>query len=156
MFFEIVFKIKSMKNIFSKSYALLLLYILVSCSSPDSSKPVITPVTPVTPVPPVTSLTWTNDSHLKALYATVKMQNGVEVGTVGIYADYPLYRVVSAPGEGFTCVDDVARAAIFYLNETDIATNKEKQDRLLKLTEFVLQMQADNGYFYNFLQDNFP
>lgn len=155
MLFEIVFKIKSMKNIFSKNYVLLLLYILVSCSSPDSSKPVITPVTPVTPVPPVASLTWTNDSHFKALYATVKMQNGVEVGTVGIYADYPLYRVVSALGEGFTCVDDVARAAIFYLNETDIATNKEKQDRLLKLTEFVLQMQADNGYFYNFLQDNF-
>ena len=128
---------------------------MVSCSSPETSKPVVTPVTPVTPVPPVTSLTWTNDGHLKALYATVKMQNGVEVGTVGIYADYPLYRVVSAPGEGFTCVDDVSRAAIFYLNETDIATNKEKQDRLLKLTEFVLQLQADNGYFYNFLQDNF-
>lgn len=144
-----------MKNIFSKNLFLLLLYILVSCSSPDTSKPVVTPVTPVTPVPPVTSLTWTNDSHLKALYATVKMQNGVDVGTVGIYADYPLYRVVSAQGEGFTCVDDVSRAAIFYLNETDIATNKEKQDRLLKLTEFVLQMQADNGYFYNFLQDNF-
>lgn len=144
-----------MKNIFSKNYFLLLLYILVSCSSPDTSKPVVTPVTPVTPVPPVASLTWTNDSHLKALYATVKMQNGVEVGIVGIYADYPLYRVVSAQGEGFTCVDDVSRAAIFYLNETDIAINKEKQDRLLKLTEFVLQMQADNGYFYNFLQDNF-
>jgi hypothetical protein len=144
-----------MKNIFSKNFFLLLLYILGSCSSPDTSKPVVKPVTPVTPVPPVTSLTWTNDSHLKALYATVKMQNGVDVGTIGIYADYPLYRVVSAPGEGFTCVDDVSRAAIFYLNETDIATNKEKQDRLLKLTEFVLQLQADNGYFYNFLQDNF-
>jgi hypothetical protein len=144
-----------MKNIFSKNYFLLLLYVLVSCSSPDNSKPVVTPVTPVTPVPPVISLTWTNDSHLKALYATVKMQNGVDVGTVGIYADYPLYHVVSAQGEGFTCVDDVSRAALFYLNETDIATNKEKQDRLLKLTEFVLQMQADNGYFYNFLQDNF-
>lgn len=144
-----------MKNIFSKNLFLLLLYILVSCSSPDTSKPVVTPVTPVTPVPPVNSLTWTNDSHLKALYATVKMQNGVEVGTIGIYADYPLYRVVSAAGEGFTCVDDVSRAAISYLYETDIATNKEKQDRLLKLTEFVLQMQADNGYFYNFLQDNF-
>lgn len=144
-----------MKNIFSKNLFLILLYILVSCSSPDTSKPVVTPVTPIAPVPPVTSLTWTNDSHLKALYTTVKMQNGVEVGTVGIYADYPLYRVVSAPVEGFTCVDDVSRAAIFYLNETDIATNKEKQDRLLKLTEFVLQLQADNGYFYNFMQDNF-
>ncbi|TRX22258.1 hypothetical protein [Flavobacterium franklandianum] len=145
-----------MKNIFSKNFFLLFLYILVSCSSPETSKPVLTPVTPVTPVPPVTSLTWTNDSHLKALYASVKMQNGVEVGTVGIYADYPLYHVVSAQDEGFTCVDDVSRAAIFYLNETDIGTKKEKQGRLLKLTEFVLQMQADNGYFYNFLQDNFP
>jgi len=143
-----------MKNIFSRNYFLLLLYLLVSCSSPDTSKPVVVTPPPVIP-PPVTSLTWTNDSHLKALYATVKMQNGVEVGTVGIYADYPLYRLVSAPGEGFTCVDDVSRAAIFYLNETDITTNKEKQDRLLKLTEFVLQLQADNGYFYNFLQDNF-
>ena len=154
MLFEIAFKIKSMKNIFSRNYFLLLLYILVSCSSPDTSKPVVVTPPPVIP-PPVTSLTWTNDNHLKTLYATVKMQNGVEVGTVGIYANYPLYSVVSAPGEGFTCVDDVARAAIFYLNETDIATNKEKQDRLLKLTEFVLQLQADNGYFYNFLQDNF-
>lgn len=145
-----------MKNIFSKNLFLILLYLLVSCSSPDASKPVIIPTPPVvTPIPPVTSLTWTNDSHLKALCKTVKMQNGAEVGTVGIYADYPLYHVVSAQGEGFTCVDDVSRAAIFYLNETDIATNKEKQDRLLKFTEFVLQMQADNGYFYNFLQDNF-
>lgn len=144
-----------MKSIFSKKLFLLLLYILVSCSSSDTSESVVTPVTPVTPVPPAPSLTWTNESHLKVLYATVTMQNGVEVGTVGIYADYPLYRVVSAQGEGFTCVDDVSRAAIFYLNETDIATNKEKQDRLLKFTEFVLQMQADNGYFYNFLQDNF-
>lgn len=144
-----------MKNIFSKNYFLLLLYILVSCSSSDPSKPLVTIIPPVTPIPPVTSLTWTNDSHLKALYATVKMQNGAEVGTIGIYANYPFYNLVTAQGEGFTCVDDVSRAAVFYLNETDILANKEKQDRLLKLTEFVLQMQADNGYFYNFLQDNF-
>jgi hypothetical protein len=144
-----------MKNLFSKNLFLLVLYLLLSCSAPDPSKPFVSPTPPVTPIPPVTSLTWINDSHLKALYATVKMQNGVVVGTVGVYADYPLYRVVTAQGEGFTCVDDVSRAALFYLNETDIVTNKEKQDRLMKLTEFVLQMQADNGYFYNFLQDNF-
>jgi hypothetical protein len=149
------FKNIPMKNIFFKNYFLLLLFILFSCSSPDPSKPVVTPTPPVIPIPPVTSLSWTNDSHLKTLYATVKMQNGVEVGTVGIYADYPLFHVVSAQGEGFTCVDDVSKAALFYLNETDIVTNKEKQSRLLKLTEFVLQMQADNGYFYNFLQNDF-
>ena len=147
-----------MKNIFSKNYFLLLLFILVSCSSPSAPKPAVipaVPVTPVVPVVPVVATNWTNDSHLKALYSTVKMANGVEVGTIGIYADYPLYHVVSAQGEGFTCVDDVSRTALFYLNETDISTNKDKQDRLLKLTEFVLQMQADNGYFYNFIQDNF-
>jgi hypothetical protein len=143
-----------MKIIFPKNFFLLLIYLLTSCSSPDTSKPVVAIPLQVIP-PPVVSLTWTNDSHLKELYASVKMQNGVEVGTIGIYADYPLYLVVSAQGEGFTCVDDVSRSAIFYLNETDVATNMEKQDRLLKLTEFVLQMQADNGYFYNFLQDNF-
>ena len=115
MLFLFDFKNKPMKNIFSKNLFLLLVYILVSCSSPDTSKPVVTPAPPVISVPPVTSLTWTNDSHLKALYATVKIQNGIEVGTVGIYADYPLYRVVSAQGEGFTCVDDVSRAAILIL-----------------------------------------
>jgi len=73
------FKHKPMKNIFSKNLFLLLLYILVSCSSPDTSKPVAAPVIPVTPVPPVTTLTWTNDSHLKALYAPVRMLNGVEL-----------------------------------------------------------------------------
>ena len=144
-----------MKNIFSKNLFLLLLYVLASCSTANTSKPFVSPISAVTQVPPVSSLSWTNDSHLKALYAPVKMLNGIEVGTIGIYADYPLYHVVSAQGEGFTCVDDVSRAAIFYLNETNITTNKDKQVRLLKLTEFVLQMQADNGYFYNFLQNNF-
>jgi len=143
-----------MKYIFPKSLFLILLYTLFSCGSADTSKTVATPKIPVTTVPPVSSTNWTNDSHLKALYAVVKMQNGAEVGTVGIYADYPLYRLISAPGEGFTCMDDVSRAAIFYLNEPDIATNREKQERLSKLTEFVLQMQADNGYFFNFLQND--
>lgn len=123
-----------MKNLLCNNFFLLLLYVLVSCTSPDKSKPIPNQLLPATPAPPVPSLTWTNDSHLKALYATVKMQNGVEVGTIGIYANYPLYKVVSAQGEGFTCLDEVSRTAIFYLNETDIGTKKEKQDRLFKLT----------------------
>jgi len=130
---------------------------LVSCSKPDVVKPVVIPTPPVivTPTPPIVSLFWTNDAHLKVLYKQARMANGVEVGTIGIYADYPSYQPVSAQGEGFTCVDDVSRGALFYLKEPDISTNVEKQDRLSKLTEFVLQMQADNSYFYNFLQNNF-
>ncbi len=145
-----------MKNIFSIAKFLpILFFALLSCSKPDVEKPIVIPTPPVNPIPPVTSLNWTNDTHLKGLYKLVRMANGIDVGIVGIYADYPSYQPVSAPGEGFTCVDDVSRAALFYLNETDISTNVEKQGMLLKLTEFVLQMQADNGYFYNFLQNDF-
>lgn len=147
-----------MKNIFSKANLyLILISILISCSKPDDTKPVANPTPPViiNPTPPVVSLYWTNDAHLKVLYKQVRMANGIDVGTIGIYADYPSYQPVSAQGEGFTCVDDISRAALFYLNETDISTNIEKQIRLYKLTEFVLQMQADNGYFYNFLQNDF-
>ena len=134
-----------MKNISHKNLLPILLFILVSCSKPSTPQPVIQPSVP---------LGWTNDSHLSGLYLPMTLANGTAVGTIGIYSNYPAYNLVSAQGEGFTCVDDVSRAALFYINEPDITTNKDKQDKLLKLTEFVLQMQADNGYFYNFLQDD--
>jgi hypothetical protein len=79
------------------------------------------------------------------------MPNGTSVGTIVIYSDYPNYNWVADQDEGLTCVDDVSRAALFYLNESDLTTNISKQEKLDKLTGFVLQMQADNGYFYNFL-----
>ena len=134
-----------MKNLLLKNIFPVLLFVLVSCSKPNTPQPIIQPTTPSG---------WTNSSHLSGLYLPITLANGASVGTIGIYSAYPAYNLVTAQGEGFTCVDDVSRAALFYINEPDITTNKDKQDKLLKLTEFVLQMQADNGYFYNFLQDN--
>lgn len=97
-----------------------------------------------------------NLDHLDHLYRTVRLANGAEVGTVAIYSEAPDYRLVTDADEGFTCVDDVARAALLLLHETDLATNTGKQTRLRAMTEFVLQLQAVGldagaGYFYNFL-----
>jgi hypothetical protein len=92
-----------------------------------------------------------NTQHLESLYHEVKISGGSTSGTIVIYSDFPNYNWVADEDEGLTCVDDVARAALFYLNEPDLKTSPLKQDKLDKLVEFVLQMQADNGYFYNFL-----
>ncbi|WP_080241155.1 hypothetical protein [Spirosoma rigui] len=97
-----------------------------------------------------------NLAHLDHLYRTVRLANGAEVGTVAIYSEAPDYRLVTDADEGFTCVDDVARAALLLLHEPDLATNTGKQTRLRAMTEFVLQLQAVGldagaGYFYNFL-----
>lgn len=99
---------------------------------------------------------YVNLSHLNRLYQPVKLANGAEVGTVAIYSDAPDYRLVTDADEGFTCVDDVSRAALFLLHEPDLATNTDKQTKLRAMTEFVLQLQSDagddgSGYFYNFL-----
>ncbi|MBO0931598.1 hypothetical protein [Fibrella aquatilis] len=110
---------------------------------------------PVTPTPPAARQV--NTAHLNSLFQTVKLaSNGVEVGTVAIYSEAPDYRLVTDADEGFTCVDDVARAAIFWLAEPDFATNTDKQAKHKLATEFVLQLQAPAGdagagYFYNFL-----
>ncbi|GAB3329257.1 hypothetical protein GCM10027299_32380 [Larkinella ripae] len=90
-------------------------------------------------------------AHLEHLYQTFKLPNGAEVGTIAIYSNAPNYELIGDEDEGFTCIDDVARAALFVLHEPDLATQTGKQDKLRKMTEFVLQMQSDNGYYYNFL-----
>jgi hypothetical protein len=97
-----------------------------------------------------------NLAHLDHLYRPVRLANGAEVGTVAIYSEAPDYRLVTDADEGFTCVDDVARAALLLLHEPDLTTNTDKQTRLRAMTEFVLQLQAVGsdagaGYFYNFL-----
>lgn len=101
--------------------------------------------------PQVVAERYVNLSHLDRLYQAVKLANGAEVGTVAIYSEAPDYHLVTDADEGFTCVDDVSRAALFLLREPDLATNPDKQTKLRAMTEFVLQLQSDAGYFYNFL-----
>jgi len=99
---------------------------------------------------------YVNLAHLDHLYQTVTLPNSATVGTIAIYSNAPDYRLVGDDDEGFTCIDDVARAALFLLDEPDLHSNTDKQTKLRAMTEFVLQLQAPDGvpgagYFYNFL-----
>ena len=92
-----------------------------------------------------------NFDHFNHLYKEIDF-NGKKVGIVHIYSEYPDYEFEIEPKEGFTCVDDVARAMVMlskYLEEN--GRDEAAFDKLKKLTEFVLQMQNKNGYFNNFI-----
>ena len=53
-----------------------------------------------------------NTAHLDKLYIPVTFPGNVNAAGVFIYSQYPDYHPVDAGGEGFACVDDVARAAL--------------------------------------------
>src|SRR5687768_8419827 len=91
-----------------------------------------------------------NTAHLDHLYDEIVVE-GDTVGMVHIYAEYPDYHFVGDADEGFTCVDDVARAAIFYMRHYKTTSQRVYLDKGRMLMKFVLAMQADNGYYYNFV-----
>ncbi len=91
-----------------------------------------------------------NQDHLKHFSQTVNIDNqNLEI--VKIYAEYPDYQTVEAPGEGISCVDDVARTAIFYLKHYKVTQQQSSRDEAKRLLDFLLYMQAPNGMFYNFI-----
>src|SRR5580700_4364581 len=67
------------------------------------------------PPPPVVDTGLVNTGHLDKLYTPVTFPDNVKAAGVYIYSEYPDYHLVEATGEGFACVDDVARAALVYL-----------------------------------------
>jgi hypothetical protein len=103
------------------------------------------------PVKPVILCGKLNMSHLDYLYSEVKLKNGAEGGIVHIYSEYPDYRYNIEPKEGFACIDDVARAVVLLCTCPDDTDCKTCQVILDKMIEFILYMQSDNGYFYNFI-----
>jgi hypothetical protein len=91
-----------------------------------------------------------NPGHLDHLYEEVSV-NGKSLGTVWIYCEAPDYRLVGDEDEGFTCVDDVARALVFYCRAYRLAPSDALLKKIRSLTAFLQFMQAENGFFYNFL-----
>ncbi len=91
-----------------------------------------------------------NSDHLDHLYEEVQV-NGRSLGTVWIYCEAPDYRLVGDEDEGFTCVDDVARALVFYCRGYRTAPSEGILQKIRSLTAFLQFMQAENGFFYNFL-----
>ncbi len=96
------------------------------------------------------TLSLVNTSHLDYLYQKIKVQ-GREMGIVHIYADYPDYKYVEAKGEGIACVDDAARADVFYMNYYLVKHDPAVLDKIKMLTNFLLYMQSENGFFCNFI-----
>ena len=55
-----------------------------------------------------------NKSHLDYLYKEIEV-DGKQMAIIHIYSNAPEYKYVGDDDEGYACVDDAARAAIFYL-----------------------------------------
>ncbi len=91
-----------------------------------------------------------NLAHLDYLYEEIVI-DGKSMGIIHIYSEYPDYQYVDDDDEGTACIDDAARAAIVYLEHYKAYGRKESLDKLEKLVEFIIHMQSDNGYFYNFI-----
>ncbi len=93
-----------------------------------------------------------NPSHLSHLYQEYKWPaDSSSIGTVWIYCDAPKYNLLADPVEGFTCVDDVARALVFWVRYYNINPNSDDLNKIKMLVNMVLKMQDTTGYFYNFL-----
>ena len=95
-----------------------------------------------------------NLDHLNFLNEEITIE-GKEMLITHIYSEYPDYKWVDASGEGVACVDDVARAAIVYLNYYEQTGDKKSLDKAKKSLNFVMHMQADDGEFYNFINEDY-
>ncbi len=94
-----------------------------------------------------------NKSHLDYLYKNIVV-DGKEMAIIHIYSNAPDYKYVGDDDEGYACVDDAARAAIFYLEYFKAYDDTSSLIKYYNLVEFLLYMQAENGYFYNFIWDD--
>jgi hypothetical protein len=95
-----------------------------------------------------------NKSHLDYLYKEI-LVDGKQMAIIHIYSNAPDYKYVDDEDEGYACVDDAARAAIFYLEYFKAYNDTLSLQKYYHLVEFLLYMQADNGFFYNFVwKDN--
>lgn len=106
-------------------------------------------LTPAPVTPNDTSLV--NTSHLNYLYTPLTFSTGTKAAGIYIYAEAPDYRLVTDDNEGFTCVDDVARATQVYLRSAKFSSDTSVRNKAFNLIRFILEMQSANGYFYNFL-----
>jgi len=91
-----------------------------------------------------------NTTHLDALYEEIIVDEDT-MGIIHIYSEYPDYNWVDDDDEGTACVDDAARAAIFYLNHYQITQSETSLLKAKRLLQFLLHMQTENGLFYNFI-----
>ena len=86
----------------------------------------------------------TNNSHLDHLYEEIEINN-IKMAIIHIYAEYPDYKWVDDDDEGTACVDDAARAAVYYIRDYKYFNTKESLNKAVKLLEFILYMQDETA-----------
>ncbi len=99
-----------------------------------------------------------DENHLMFLRETFKIGEEYAVGYV-IYADTKAGQFVHAraPGEGITCVDDTARAGIYFLRRYDDHFNNDPEmaerykTLALETIDFCGHFRTMEGDYYNFL-----
>jgi hypothetical protein len=93
-----------------------------------------------------------NLAHLQRLTEIVTW-DGEPMALVHIYSEHPEYNWVDASGEGIAAVDDVARAALVFL-DFYARTGDERARALARASlNFVMYLQAEDGEYYNFVFD---
>lgn len=93
-----------------------------------------------------------NPAHLDFLTEQVEI-DGRPMAIVHIYSEAPAYRWVDASGEGISALDDIARAALVYLELGDRGGDGAAIERARRLLETVMYLQTSDGRYYNFLRD---
>ena len=78
-----------------------------------------------------------NTSHLDYLYEEIVVDD-TEMAFIHIYSNYPEYKYIDDADEGTACVDDAARAAIFYLNNFNYSQDSSSLLKNKKLLERIL------------------
>lgn len=95
-----------------------------------------------------------NTAHLDSIYEEITIADQ-SIAIIHIYSEYPDYKWVGDADEGIACVDDAARAVVFYLEHYKLYGNESSLIKAKKLLRFVLHMQANNDFFYNFIFDDY-
>lgn len=91
-----------------------------------------------------------NLQHVLSLVDSLQVA-GQTLMYIRIYADYPSYEPVDAPGEGIACVDDAGR--LMEVLEIEIL-QFERLDLIpiaRGIARFLLYMQRADGFWYNFI-----
>ncbi len=102
-----------------------------------------------------------NLSHLDYLRDEVVSSDGTVIPIWWIYCEPSVpgdrgseYKYVGAAGEGVSCVDDVARAALAYLAEYERARDEHALDMARACFKFIEYMRTPGGHFYNFILES--
>lgn len=131
------------------STRLVAIALIAGCAMPtaQAASPLASPI-----ATPGTRPARINLAHLNFLNEDVEIA-GVPMMLTHIYSEFPRYVWVDASGEGIAAVDDVARAAIVYLDDYAMTKDATSLERARRGLNFVLYMQAKDGAFYNFVTD---